>query len=138
VQVTTRLSVSGMSDGQRAGLAMFGRRPSWIGVVQSQGSRRVTFAEGGVETAGPSVGSHTTDFVLLRMRVDDEQVQYSYSVDAGKTFTPLGSRAPLLFSWWKAARPALFTYNTNASAPQGGVADFDWVRVEPLGGVLRQ
>jgi beta-xylosidase len=134
VQITTRLSVGAMADGQRAGLAMFGRRPSWIGVVQSEGARRVTFAEGGVESAGPSLG---TESVLLRMQVDDAQAQYSYSLDAGKTFTALGSRARMFFSWWKAARPALFTYNNDASAPHGGIADFDWVRVEPLRGVAQ-
>jgi len=141
VQVTARLSVGGMAQGQRAGLAMFGRRPSWIGVVESEGARRVTFAEGGVETAGPSLRAAAasrrapaSDSVLLRMQVDNEQVHYSYSLDAGKTFTALGTEARMIFSWWKGARPALFTYNTNANAPHGGIADFDWVRVEPLRG----
>ncbi len=143
VRITARLSAGAMADGQRAGLAMFGRRPSWIGVVQGQGDLRVTFAEGGVETPGPSLGRavhrmHAPDSVLLRMQVDNEQVQYSYSLDAGKTFTAFGSRSRMFFSWWKGARPALFTYNTNASAPQGGLADFDWVRVEPRRGVAQQ
>ena len=143
VRITARLSVGAMVDGQRAGLAMFGRRPSWIGVVQGQGDLRVTFAEGGVETSGPSLGRavhrvHAPDSVLLRMQVDNEQVQYSYSLDAGKTFTALGSRSRMFFSWWKGGRPALFTYNTNASAPEGGVADFDWVRVEPRRGVAQR
>jgi beta-xylosidase len=154
IQITARLSVDAMAEGQRAGLAMFGRRPSWIGVVRNRGERRVTFAEGGVETPGPSLGGgagrgsggevggeaaqRAPGFVLLRMQVDDEQARYSYSLDAGKTFTALGSRTRMLFSWWKAARPALFTYNTNTSAADAGIADFDWMRVEPLRGVARQ
>src|SRR5262249_49372164 len=99
VRITTRLSIGAMADGQRAGLAMLGRRPSWIGVVQDRGERRMTFAEGGMETPGQRV--LTPDSVLLRMQVDNEQVQYSYSLDAGKSFTPLGSRARMIFSWWK-------------------------------------
>jgi hypothetical protein len=64
------------------------------------------------------------------MQVDEEWVKYSYSLDGGKSFRSLGSRARMLFSWWKAARPALFTYNTVA---QGGSADFDWVHVQTRG-----
>ncbi len=128
-QVTARMAVEAMEDGQRAGLAMFGWLPSWIGVVQSHGARRLTFAAAGVETMGEALPP-TTQFVLLRMQVADETAQYSYSLDGGTTFRPLGSRARMLFSWWKAARPALFTYNT---AAQGGIADFDWVHVQTRG-----
>ncbi len=130
-QITTRLAVGGMENGQKAGLAMFGRRPSWIGVVQNRGARRVVFADAGNETAADVMLDVASTFVLLRMQVDDESVQYSYSLDEGRTFRELGSEAPMLFSWWKAARPALFTFNT---ASAGGIADFDWVRVEPLRG----
>jgi len=152
VQITARLAVDAMEDGQRAGLAMFGRLPSWIGIVQSHGTRRVTFAVAGVETPGevlsgasgkhvstasahPGAGSAAAgvppaQFILLRMQVADESVKYSYSLDGGKSFRSLGSRARMLFSWWKAARPALFTYNTLA---QGGSADFDWVHVQTRG-----
>ena len=151
-QITTRMAVDDMKDGQKAGLAMFGRLPSWIGVEQSHGIRRVTFAAAGVETPGevlghpprehagaPSqqagarsttAGALASRFVLLRMQVDDGWVKYSYSLDGGKSFQSLGSRARMLFSWWKAARPALFTYNTLA---QGGSADFDWVHVQTRG-----
>jgi beta-xylosidase len=125
-QITTKLAVSGMVDGQRAGLAMFGRRPSWIGVVQNQGQRHLTFAVGGSETSGPVLDVGT---VILRMQVAAEQARYSFSIDAGKTFQELGSPAPLFFSWWKAARPALFTFNSDPHASRTGLADFDWLRV---------
>ncbi len=61
--------------------------------------------------------------------VDNELAEFSYSFDDGKTFQPFGTRAKLLFSWWKGARPALFTYTSSESS--GGIADFDWLRVEP-------
>lgn len=67
--------------------------------------------------------------MILRMRVADASVLYSYSLDEGRTFRTLGTRADMRFSWWKAARPALFTFNTEAHATRGGIADFDWVRV---------
>lgn len=142
-RLTARLATGAMVDGQRAGIAMFGRRPSWIGVVQSQGRRQLAWAAGAVETMGEALGgdgntgarihsSRTGEFVLLRMQVDDECVQYSYSLDDGKTFREFGPKTRMLFSWWKGARPALFTFNTDAHAARAGTADFDWVRFQPL------
>jgi beta-xylosidase len=125
-QTTARLSIAQMQNGQKAGLAMFGRQPSWIGITQGKGERRVTFAVAGVGTPGPVV---TGDTVQLRMHVADESVEYSYSLDDGKTFQPLGSKAKLYFSWWKGARPALFSFNAETSAVPGGLVDVDWLRV---------
>ncbi|MDE2447552.1 MAG: glycoside hydrolase 43 family protein [Gammaproteobacteria bacterium] len=126
-EVTARLAVGGMADHQKAGLAMFGVQPSWIGVVQRGGRRYVEFAKAGAEITGPPA----LGFVTLRMQVADGRVRYSYSLD-GRTFRELGTRADMRFSWWKAARPALFTFNTEAHAARGGIADFDWVRVRLL------
>jgi beta-xylosidase len=141
VEVTARLAVDGMTDGQKAGLAMFARQPSWIGVVQKQGRRTLVMAAAGIETAGQALDAAgpcrrttraTSRFVILRMRVEDQAAQYTYSLDEGRTFCALGSRARMLFSWWKGARPALFTFNTDASTPSGGRADFDWIRFQGL------
>jgi beta-xylosidase len=126
-QITTKLQVSGMADGQRAGLAMFQRLPGWIGVVQTHGRRELVFAAAGVETTVAAVGG--AEFVQLRMQVDAEQAQYAYSLDDGRTFQTAGSRVALSFSWWKGARPALFTYNTDPQVAAGS-ADFDWVRIQ--------
>jgi beta-xylosidase len=126
---TARLALDGMVDGQKAGLAMFGRQPSWIGVVQRAGERRLTFAAAGVEITGDVVARNP---VLLRMHVADELVQYSYSLDDGKTFHRFGSPALMRFSWWKGARPALFTFNVDPRATPAGVADFDWIRVRTV------
>jgi len=57
----------------------------------------------------------------------DEMAYYEYSLDEGRTFTRLGNPAKLRFSWWKGARPALFSFTPSGEA---GVADFDWVRVQ--------
>jgi hypothetical protein len=48
-------------------------------------------------------------------------------VDYGKSSTPLGTIAKLRFSWWKGARPALFSFNTGEGA--AAFADFDWAHV---------
>ncbi|MDB5455462.1 MAG: glycosyl hydrolase 43 family protein [Caulobacter sp.] len=126
-QVTTRLDVSRMVDGQRAGLTMFNQPPSWIGVVKRAGVRRIVFASAGVETLGPAVSSDTLE---LRVLVSDQTARYAFSLDGGATFTRLGEPAALKFSWWKGARPGLFTYHDPAQA-KAGVVDFDWVKVKP-------
>jgi beta-xylosidase len=124
-QVTSKLMLTGMADGQRAGLAMFGKQPSWIGVIQGAGQRVVTFASAGVETAGVAVSGES---IQLRMDVADEAVAYSFSLDDGRTFQSFGPKARLQFSWWKGARPALFTFNAVAGVSPAGSVDFDWVR----------
>jgi beta-xylosidase len=122
MQATTRIDAGHVATGQRAGLAMFGVRPSWIGVVGSGGSTRVTLSIDGVETAGPVVTGAT-----VQLRVDvapDQTARYAYSLDDGRHFVPLGGAIPLArFSWWKGSRPALFSYGPN------GWIDVDWFHV---------
>ncbi|UDF05590.1 glycoside hydrolase 43 family protein [Asticcacaulis sp. AND118] len=124
MQTTTRMDVSRMADGQRAGLSLFGVKPVWIGVVRENGVARLTYASAGVETPGPEITGAT---VILRAEVQADQIgRFAYSLDE-KAFTPFGEALPLsTFSWWKGSRPALFTFNKIAA--QGSV-DFDWVRV---------
>ena len=95
VQVTARVAISAMQDGQRAGLAMLQVQPNWIGVVQSQGQRHLTFATAEVEAAGSLLASK---WLQLRMSIADEQVQYAYGMDDGKTFHEFGTPAKLRFS----------------------------------------
>jgi beta-xylosidase len=122
--MTARLDVSRMADGQRAGLSLFGVRPSWIGVVREGGVARVTVADAGQERAlGPLAG----DLVELRAEVrEDQTVRYSWRVPDGE-WRAAGAPIPLSkFSWWKGSRPALFSYSLSS---RGGAADFDWFRV---------
>lgn len=126
-EITTRLEVDGMRDGQRAGLAVLQVQPNWIGVVQVAGKRYITWSSAGAQLQGPVLDGIA---VQLRLRVAaDETASYEYSVDEGRTFVALGTPAKLRFSWWKGARPALFTFNAGPGEP--GHADFDWFRVTP-------
>jgi beta-xylosidase len=124
-RITTRIDVSRMAEGQRAGLSLFGVRPGWIGVVRSGGANRVTLAIEGDETAGEALKARSID---LRGEVGtDQTVTYSYSVDGGRRFKPFGEPIPLArFSWWKGSRPALFSFTHGA---KGGSIDVDWFHV---------
>jgi beta-xylosidase len=122
--VAARLDVSGLADGQRAGLSLFGVRPSWIGVVREGGTTRVTVADAGRESIGEAL---TGSLVELRAEVgEDQRVRYSWRVPGGQWRT-LGEPIELApFSWWKGSRPALFSFNPTGAA---GIADFDWFHV---------
>jgi hypothetical protein len=125
-QTTTRLEIAGMSDGQRVGLGVLQVTPNWLGVVQADGIRRLTFSAAGAQSAGPVLSG---DAIQVRLDIADEMAWYSYSLDEGKTFVPFGERSKLRFSWWKGARPALFSFTLRDTEAQAGHVDVDWVRV---------
>ncbi len=61
-----RIDIAAMSEGQRAGLAMFITRPAWIGAVKEGGNTRIVFANAGEETV---VVSTTATILQLRVAV---------------------------------------------------------------------
>lgn len=127
--VTARIDVSGMIDGQRAGLSMFGVRPSWIGLVRERGKTRVTLAQ---ERTEASVADLSRDTIDLRVSVgEDQKAQFSYSLDGGRTFRSAGDPVELRFAWWKGARPALFSFirAKPGEVVGNGFIDVDWFRV---------
>lgn len=125
-RITARLDAAGLADGQRAGLSLFGVRPSWIGLVRDGGTTRITLADQGVETPGPVVAP---TFIQFRATVTpDQKVRYAYSLNDGDSFTNMGEPIQLArFSWWKGSRPALFSFNKRQA---GGHVDIDWLHVE--------
>lgn len=130
-RITTRIDIRKMSDGQRAGLTLFGVKPSWIGAVRENGETRLTLASAGEEKPGPKI---TVSVIELRADVGENQrVKYSYSLD-GRSFQPLGDPIALArFSWWKGSRPGVFTFNRDTSGRLGksdGIVDIDRFRVE--------
>ena len=124
-RITTRIEIGRMTDGQRAGLTLFGVKPSWIGIVRQSGKTHLTLASAGDETTGPAL---TGSSVQLRAEVRaDQTVRYSYSLD-GRAFLPFGDAIGLArFSWWKGSRPGLFTFTRRGA---GGSIDVDWVRID--------
>ncbi len=124
-RITTRVEIRHMVDGQRAGLTLFGVKPSWIGVVIEHGQAHLTLAAAGEEKPGPAI---LASAVELRAEVGaDQMVRYSYSLD-GQSFEAMGEPVALArFSWWKGSRPGVFTFSRGKD---GGSIDVDWFRVE--------
>lgn len=128
-EFTARVDVAHMTDSDTAGISVFDKNTSYIGVKQSQHDRVVVWSSNSVDTAGPTVSGA---IVQLRARVEGDLATYFYSLDDGKSFRPLGTPVKLSFSWWKGARPSLFSFNGNSSASSTGYVDIDWVRYRPL------
>jgi beta-xylosidase len=129
-QVTARLDISHLAEGQRAGLVLFGVRAVWLGVLRQNDRTVLAFSSAGNETLGAELKRRSID---LRLRVSPEQtVRFAYSLDGGQTYVPCGDAVALApFSWWKGSRPGLFSYikaAPDAPVPAGWV-DVDWVHV---------
>jgi beta-xylosidase len=128
LEFTTEMDVQHLANGGRAGISVFEKSASYIGVTRSGAVQSLVFGLNGTETVGPSFYGKS---LLLRARVINDSATYFYSLD-GKSFRRLGPQIQLVFSWWKAARPALFCFSTSSNAKNAGFADFNWVRYRAL------
>ena len=124
MEITASMNISGMRNGQRAGLGILQVQPNWIGVVWAEGMPYLTWSSAGAMVRGPGIQGPV---LVLRLKVADEMVSYEFSTDDGKSFTQFGDKVKLRFSWWKGARPALFSFTTAEGEP--GFVEFDWVHV---------
>jgi beta-xylosidase len=114
--VDTRLDLSGMADGQHAGLAfMTGNRFGWLGVVRENGALRLDWNGGQGQTIAGST-------IWLRGTYDHLDCHFAYSLD-GKTFVEAPASFKMGFQSWKGGRPALYSYGASS-----GQVDIDYFR----------
>lgn len=120
-EISVMLDASSMAEGQKAGLALMGKGNRLLGIKIVDG-KKILFIE---EADGSSAfeESYKGKTVKLRVTYDftKECCQFSYSVD-GRSYKEIGGTFLTLYTNWKGARPALFSYNT---IKDGGVAVFD-------------
>lgn len=143
----TRMDVSGMRDGDTAGLAVYNRQVSYIAVrAGADGARTLGVVSRPATTYGanPDIAG-AEDFLAsvalpagtteVRVKADLDlrrggatrnTVQFLYSLD-GATWLPLGGANPKLAQWesshFKGQRFGLFAY---AEKTAGGRVDFDY------------
>lgn len=148
---TFRLDVSGMKDGDRAGAVLFRDRSAYIGVHKEGTAAKVvmvtgltltqssweTSGKGSVIASGPTL-TNLTD-VWFRMEADitpafgtstERTVQFSYSVDGGKTFVRLG-QAGMANSWqyFTGYRFGVFNFATKALGGEVSVKSFTLAKI---------
>jgi beta-xylosidase len=122
-EVTVRLDVSGMADGEEAGLSHFAKTYASVGLMQSEGVRVISVDENGARVSGPALKQPV---IWLRSTWGFDGVsQFSYSLD-GKAFVAIGDPYQLTWGSYRGDRVGLFTVNANTA----GWADFDSVRYE--------
>jgi beta-xylosidase len=126
---TTVLDASGMRENDVAGLALLNRPYAWIGVRRTaEGLSLQQYDQTVDSTASASIKANR-----LWFRVDSdfltEQSRFSYSTD-GVKWTSFGRAFTTAFQLktFQGVRFALFHFNTGGTA--GGVADFDFMRVD--------
>jgi beta-xylosidase len=121
----TKLDASGVVDGQRAGITLFGQIYGWIGVVGGAGGQLIVRTNiNGTSNAGPTLSSASRIVYLKASMSAASQISFAYSTD-GVTFTALGGSQTVGRTWFEGIKFGLFTYNLS-TAVAGGIADFDF------------
>ena len=124
------------SEGEAAGLVVFGQDYAWVGVRRTQEGTRlvvrvlVNAREGGVEREVASVEAPGPT-VFLRVAVaEGAKCRFGYSADNAR-FLPIGEEFVAKPGVWVGAKVGVFAATApGATAP--GYADWDWFRVERL------
>ncbi len=127
-EVTIKLELAGMADGQEAGLCHLARSPSTLGVSQNGTVRTLTFTDAGRSTTGPVL---TAGSVWLRSTWGFDGVsQYAYSLD-GKTFANFGTPYRLTWGYYRGDRLGIYSYNNKADAGYVDVDFFHYTFAKP-------
>jgi beta-xylosidase len=122
-QATVQLDISGMADGQEAGLCHLAKNYAALEISQTGGTRTLTFRRPAESTPGPKITGRT---LWLRSDWDEQgQSQFSYSLD-GTIYQPFGPKYQLTWSYYRGDRIGIFSYNNLADRGYIDVAAFDY------------
>lgn len=129
---STLIDVSGMKEGDFAGLALLQKKYGIVGVKYSNGIRSVVMvnAQSGSPEEVESIPL-TRKKVYLKAECDftdrRDIAYFHYSLD-GKTWKPIGNQLKMEYSMphFMGYRYGLFNY---ATREPGGFVDFDWFRI---------
>jgi beta-xylosidase len=127
-RATFKLDLSGMADGQEAGIAHFngGQNNASLGVSQKGELKILKYEENGKLTPGPELPKGAT-MIWMRstVKMDDRNV-YEYSLD-GETFLPFGGTYRLSTAGWRGDMIGTYTFN---SLGEAGYVDVDSFQYE--------
>ena len=121
-EVTTKIDISQLSNGQNAGLCHFAGTYSTFGIRRTNGISTLVYDNNGNETAGVQI---TGNNIWLQSTWGfDGLSYYAYSLD-GKNFTPFGSSYQLSWGNYRGDRIGIYSYNV---IEDKGFIDVDWLR----------
>lgn len=117
----TLLDLSGMENGQRAGLLAIGNMFYGIGVLKKDGKLYLYVDENGQATRLLEI-SQDTICLSVSYEAHENVFRFSYGKDKDN-LESYGDEFSLRSGFWKGARIGLYTYNVERDA---GSASFDW------------
>ncbi len=124
-EVVLKFDISGMKDGQKAGLSHFGSpNYSAIGVTCDGETKTLEYIVKGITTTGPVIKGN--DLWLKTTWGLDGKSQYGYSFD-GKTFTAFGDPYQMMWGAYRGDRLAIYNYNNKQ---EKGYVDVDFFHYE--------
>jgi beta-xylosidase len=107
-EVTVKLDLTGMADGQQAGIAHFAQTYCTFGVLQNGSARTLTLNRNGQRTTGANISQAT---LWLRSTWDfDGKSQFAYSLD-GVAFRDFDDPYQLTWGSYRGDRIGIFTFN---------------------------
>lgn len=118
--VVVKMDISGMEDGQKAGLCHFSSPHSAIGVTKEGGICYLEFRENGKITKGMQVPSKHIWF-SSQWGLDGKS-RYAYSLD-GDNFLPFGTPYQMAWGNYKGDRIGMYCFNDNS---ESGFVDVDY------------
>jgi beta-xylosidase len=145
--VTTKLDVTGLGEGETAGLALAGKTMSSLTCARTAAGIKVTRTDYVAPANANAAAARNTDaetasvvvtpaparaerVVYLRMKVAARGVcTFQFSGD-GAIYTDLGNPVTAVNATWIGAKVGLFCNAPSGGKPKG-YADFDYIHVEP-------
>jgi beta-xylosidase len=126
-EVRIKLDISGMADGQRAGLVHFSATYRSIGIKQKSGIRSLIYEVDGREAKGPTIID--TAIWFKSVWGYDGISRFAYSLD-GKKYTLFGPAYQLGWGFYRGDRIGIFSYNQNQ---EKGYVDVDFFNYDFAG-----
>lgn len=132
-EVTVKIEIDGMADGQYAGLTHYASTYSTFGVMQTDGVRALVYDNNGKDTTGIQISGNS---IWLKSTWDYNGIShYSYSHN-GRTYVPFGNAYQLSWGNYRGDRIGIFNFNATEDK---GFVDVDWFRYKYNGsGVMNQ
>lgn len=125
-EATIRLDLSGMVDGQSAGLCLLARRPAWIGVTRAGGVNRIAQGETGPGARGEIQGPEIPGKDLwLRVTISSSGSASWFYSSNGTDFVAFGKNFQCNWGYYRGTRLGIFTSN------EGG--ESGWIDVKHFG-----
>ena len=122
-EVTVKLDLSAMADGQEAGLTHFAKSYCTLGIVQKEKVRLLSYNQNGRRVTGPRIFAST---IYLRSVWDFAgKSQFFYSL-GGRTYQPFGDAYQLTWASYRGDRIGIFTDNPEAVAGSLEVDSFQY------------